>query len=171
MVVLRNVPAPFGEPIAKQPRSNFKPGTDPQAGMMTLAWINFFTAQNNQLDSITVTANAHSVTDQTGSVGATDITNGAIHGGQYRLSWWYGVTTPNGISSSLQVSFDYTYRGSVRTITGPTLVGNTTSEASDDVRFIPVDGNTPVRYTVTYASGAGAPMLYDLVIALEQVPL
>ena len=171
MPPLRNLPLPFGEPISKRDRPGYKPGTDPQAGLMTRTWIDSLTAVNNQLNSMPVKSNAVVLTDQSASISATDMTEGSINGGQYRLSWWYGVTTPAAASSELQVDFDWQYRGVTRTESRPNLVGNTTAEYDTSMIFIPVDGNTPVRYTVTYLTGLGAPMEYDIQICLEQVPL
>jgi hypothetical protein len=171
VVVLRNLPPPIQDPIAKQPRPQYKGGIDPQAGLMTDAWIDFQTAQSNQLNSVPVKAASVSLTDQTTAIAATDMTEGSINGGQYRLSWWIGVTNPNAGSSSLEVDFDWEYRGVSRIMAGTALVLNSTAEYDSQVRFISVDGNSPVRYTVTYTTGLGAPMAYDLFICLESVPL
>jgi hypothetical protein len=137
---------------------------------MSDAWIDFQTAQTNQLNSIPVKAAAAVLTSQSAAIPAEDMTDGSINGGYYRLSYWYGVTTPASVTSDLQVDFAYEYGGVTRTLKGDDLAGNSTSEFAQDVAFIPVDGNTPVTYTVTYAS-LGTPMSYAIFISLENVPL
>lgn len=170
MVVLRNLPLPFGEPIAKAPRPGYKPGEDPQAGFMTLAWINSLTANQNQLDSMPVKVAAFSLTDQSAGIAATDMTDGKINTGQYRLSYWIGVTTAAAVNSTLRLDIDYEYRGVTKVLSGTDLAANSTAEVDDRVRFLTVDGNTPVRYTVDYSTGFGAPMQYDVFLSLENVP-
>ena len=169
-LVLRNLPFPFGEPISKPPRAEFKAGQDPQAGFMTLAWINAFTALFQQINQIPVTAASVSLNDQAAAIPATDMTEGKLNTGEYRLSWYAAVTTAASVSSSLQIEFDWEYRGVTQNRKGTALVANDPTEFDTDVILITVDGNTPVRYTVGYAQ-VGTPMAYDIRVCLENVPL
>lgn len=167
MAIYRKLPPPFGDPIAIQPRYK----DDAQAGLMSQRWKDYYIAIGSQLDSMPAKAASLSLLTSFVSVSATDFTNGGVNGGEYRLSWWYGVVIPNGINSALEVTFTYQYRGVSKSIVGANLVTDSTSEFDTDVKFIPIDGNTPVTYTVAYSTGFGSPMQYDLFACLEQVPM
>lgn len=173
MGLARNMPLPIQDPISLPRRPEYRGALrDPQEGLLSPTWIDALTAQQALIDSMPARVASVVIRDGAAVIGATDMTDGTLSTGQYELQWWYGVTTPAAISSELQVTFDWQYRGAARSVTGPNLSANTTDEFDTDTLLIPITGGTPVRYSVGYITGGvGAPMLYDLFICLKQVPM
>lgn len=160
MPLVRNVPPPLSDPIS-----------DDKTRLLTNPWIDYFTYFQEQLNRVPARVASVTILNGDASVAATDMTDGTLPDGTYELQWWYGVTIPAAASSQLQVTFTSQYKGATRTDDGPNLVGNTTNEHDTDTILIPVTGGTPVTYTVTYVTGLGAAMEYDLFVSLRQVQL
>jgi len=110
-----------------------------------------------------------SVANQTATINATDLSGGALGSGLYALAYYMQVTTPASVSSSLQVTFDWTYNGVAQSETFTALTTNlTTSHQSGGLPLIHADASTPIRYTVTYAS-VGTAMAYAFDVTLTKV--
>lgn len=169
MVVLRNVPWPFGEPIAKQTRPEYKQGQDPQAGFMTLSWVNAFTSLTNQNNSTPVKAAAVSLTDQNASIAAVAISPDGRAAGLYRIGTSLRISTPDSFGSSLEIDFDWTYRGAAVAWHGIPWSGNDPSKESSEFRLIRMDALSTLRYATVWSMTSGDG-LYDFDITVEQIP-
>lgn len=99
----------------------------------------------------------------------TDFSGGAIAAGLYLLSIWSRVETPDGASSSVQVTITYTSGGVVQTFVGTNVNGNTTTSKSQQSVPVWIDAGTSVTYETAYASGTPNAMEYALAIALQLV--
>ena len=108
------------------------------------------------------------LTGQSAGVGLTPLIVAAA-AGLYRVSYWFRVTTPATVSSSLQVAVTTTEGGVVVTQTGPAYTGNLTTEPQSGNFVVNPDGGTPVSYEVLYGSVGATAMEYDASIVLDQL--
>ena len=167
MVVFRKMPAPLGTPIANRRRPEYKNTTDPQEGMLSGPWIDYFTAQSNQLDSTAGVAFSVGLLDQDASIGLTDISDGALGTGLYRVNT-FGVVVQAGLVADLDITFVWTYRGNTVTYTYPKIDGTILSDFQGPSFLLNADG-PPLQYSTVYASGGPPFFIYDLFIQVEQL--
>ena len=106
---------------------------------------------------------------RSGIIPATDITDGGLDGGLYRVSYYARITSPRHGHSSLQVSFDWIDGGVVQTFGGGAIMGNLTTNYQSETRLIHVDPLSPVRYSTAYVSIGATSMQYALYFTLEKV--
>lgn len=166
-----NTPIPINDPIARVPREQFRPPgrRDPLEGMLTDTWQIYFDQQSQVLQNAPARVATVEVEQQSASIGATDISGGVLNAGLYQVQYYARITLPNGISSSLTVTIDWTDGGVAQSFSGAAMTGNTTTTWQDRTLFFRIDALSPIRYSTTYATGAGAPMEYRLDVALLSV--
>jgi len=171
MAVLTSAPPPVQDPISRKRRAQFRKGEeDPLEGFLTQAWLEWFSALSSTIDNTVSMNTSISLSSQTASIAATDISDGALAPGLYKVSWYARITTAASTSSSLTVMIDWTDGGVTPTYTGTAITGNTTTTVQSDTQMIRVDRNAPVRYSTTYASVGATPMEYAITFTLEWVP-
>jgi hypothetical protein len=166
------VPIPISDPIARPPRKEYveKRQKDPQEGMVTQPWIDFFTDQEQLTGQAPSRVASANLTTQSASIGATDLTGGSISAGLYRITYYMEITQAAGVSSSITVSFDWSSGGVAKTFPGTAETGNTTTTYQSGIFMIRSDNLSPVRYSTTYVS-VGAPVMeYSLDVLLEVLP-
>ena len=164
------VPIPISDAIARPPRKEYleRKAKDPQEGMVTQPWVDFFTDQE-QLGSLAPSRVVEvDLTAQDASIAATDMTGGTLPGGWYRLTYYFRITTAASVSSSLQLTIDWNEGGVTPSFTGVAETGNTTTTYQTGTLFFPVTNLSAVRYSTTYAS-VGTPMDYLLHLNLEAI--
>lgn len=178
MVILNNVPLPLGDPIAEQKRTDkYKANeVDPQAGFLTQPWIDFMTGQQQRIDQSPVRVSSVSVPTMSASVGLTDITNGTLSAGLYRLSYFLHVTVGD-FGASVAVTLDWKTEGVTLSFApDPVPTDDDTQYQSGAPGFstdigpglIYIDALSPVRYGIVYTPlGGGAQWSFRIV--LEQV--
>ena len=169
MALTNNAPIPAGDPIAQPHRPQYQGHPDPNEGLLTVVWLNWFTNLVQVVATGARRINAVPLTAQGGSIGATDITDGAANAGLYRVSWYAQITTPAGVSSSLTVTFTWTNRGVSQTESGAAITGNLTTTHQSGSMLIRVDQNSPINYSTTYVSVGAPAMAYSLDVTLESV--
>lgn len=164
------VPLPTDDAISEQPRAEFirNGRKDGRAGLITQRWVEFFTSlgqavQTTNSNTVTVTR-----TDQSASIGATDLSSG-LAAGLYTVTYYARVVRAATTSSSLEVTIDWTDRGTAMAITGAAITGNTITSVQTAMLLIRSDTASPMRYSTTYASVGGTTMQYDLVIVFATV--
>jgi hypothetical protein len=166
-----NSPAPpIGEPIAQKRRKDRKEGQDPLEGLISDAWADWYSQQQQQLATFAARINSVALTAQAASIAATDMTGGTLNAGLYRLDYYFRITQGAGSSSSLELTIDWEDHGEAISHTFPAETGNTTTDfQSDGFPLFYVDALSPVRYATTYASSGLQIMTYQLYIVLTQV--
>jgi hypothetical protein len=165
------LPIPIYDPIARaRNRQKYRGAEkDPLEGTVTELWSGFFSQQNLAIQAAPTRIAVVPVTNQSASIGLTDITGGSIVGGLYALSYYARITVPASVSSSLTIALDWRDGGVTLTFTGAAMTGNTTSTyQSGGLPLIKVDSLSPVRYSATRVS-VGTPMSFDLVVQLDRV--
>lgn len=180
------VPIPTQDPIAKTKRLRGGPGSvrslqdvirfisqpDDQEGTVGDKWIDYFTANAAAIDAAPSRQNSITLTDQSASIAATDMSGGSLAAGLYLITWYVRISQASGGTSSLTVAFDWADRSTTITTSGAAVTGNavnTFSSGSFGTVMIRVDANSPVRYATTYASTGVPVMKYDFISVLQRI--
>jgi len=168
VAVLNSVPPPTEDPISKPRRAEYKgDARDPQEGFVNDRWEEFFNYQTDLTEKFPARVNNVALTAQLISIGATDITDGTLTAGQYRISFYVRVTTAEALATVV-VTLDWQEGGVTRTHTSASLdcssTGNYISQPSLPIN---VTALTPVRYATT-VTALGA-LRYALDVNLEEV--
>jgi hypothetical protein len=132
--------------------------------------VNFFTRMQSNLQLAPAQISLAQALEQSASISATDLTDGGVAAGLYRVSYYGAIIQAATTSSSLTVTLSFTHRGTAKSASGAAITGNTISTfQSGELPLIVSDGASPITYATTYASVGGTPMLYDLYVVLERV--
>lgn len=164
------IPLPVQTPIAQGKRPRFGPRQqDPQEGLCTQPWVEYFNSLVLTQSASPVRIDSVSLSAQGASIAATDMASVPLAAGIYRVSYYVRITQAATTSSSLTVTLDWTDGGVSPSFSGAAITGNTTTTFQSETQLIAIDSVSPVRYSTTYASVGGTPMLYKLEITLEKV--
>ncbi len=158
-------PAPRENPVVRAPEKK----NDPNQYLPTEIWakhIDDWIATDNLKPTKLHDVKAEA---QGASIGATDVSDGTLAAGLYRLSYYMRVTRAASTSSSLQFEVTWTDGGVAQAETFTAITGNTTGTHQFGTMLIRSDKNSPVRYATTYASTGATTMLYALYVTLEHV--
>lgn len=166
----KSAPPPVKDEIARQPRKNFKGGSDPQAGLIADAWIEYFDQLAQTVDTAPTTANTVRLTTQGAAIAATDISDGTLTAGLYRFSYYARITRAASTSSSLTVTLSWTEGAVSPSFSGAAITGNTTTTVQSGSIMIRIDKNSPMTYATAYASVGATSMQYSLELTLETIP-
>ena len=166
MALINNAPPPIGDPIAQQPREEYKPGTDPQAGMVAQAWADWFAniIAVQEKAAGTVASGEHSAIGV--SLGLTTLSDN-LNGGLYRINYYVRLSHVDTTSVDIVLSVDWN-DGATRSRSTVNLVNNDLSKDHDSAVWpIRVGNLTSVNYStaVTFGTGDGT---YSLDIWLEE---
>ena len=166
------VPIPIGERVTVQRDRRKYPDpkqSDPKEGTITRAWAEWLTNQSQIQASTARRLFDVELQDQTGNIPATDVSNGTLAAGLYRVSYYATIVRSATSSSSLTVTLDFTDRSVSKSISGAAITSNLTSAAQSGSFLIRIEKNSPVRYSTTYASVGATTMAFDLCVTLEFV--
>ena len=166
MAVLNNVPAPVGDPIARSKRPGYEKRPDPLAGLVSEQWEQYFAHSQAVQETFPSRVHSVSLTSQSASIGATDMTDGTLSAGLYRVSYYARITTQEG-GSFLDVALDWSDGTVTRTFTALSIVGDSTANFQSESKLIRIGALTPVRYSTTYT--AVGTLRYALDLVLEEV--
>lgn len=162
--ILANAPLPLEDPIAQPKRAQYGKGEDPQEGHVTRSWLDWFTSLTNSVTASSTRIASVVLTDQSGNIGATDISNGALAAGLYRFSFYASITAAGGAGQTVTPTLDWTEAGLARAYTGSALDATDTSKSDSAIRLIRIDGASPVRYSVVRTGGR-----YTFAVILETI--
>lgn len=172
------VPLPVGDPIstARQPFkgsslaevARYLRAQDSQ-GFITQTWQRFFSQQQLTITASPTLVDLVTVTAQNASIVATDISGATLDAGTYEALATTTIKRAAGTSSSLQVSFNFTNRGTACVLAGAIDTTNTLGNATPAGGLITIDNASPVRYLVTYGNVGLPTMLYDITVMLRRV--
>lgn len=157
MALLNEVPPPLGDPMV-----NLK------TGLMTQPWIDYFSGQSQLAAKAAGRIASVYLTEQGGSISATEIPSGPLSAGLYRVPFYLRLQVVDSFAASITVTLTWTWEGSSRSLTSGTLGANTLAQTiSNPQPLIRVDANTLVSYATTAAFGA-LDGRYALDIGLEE---
>jgi len=162
-------PPPVHDPIAQPARPHFRGKIDPMAGLVGNVWVEWFTQLTDDVDEATLQMSQVNLTLRAASIAATDMTDGTISGGMYKITYYTRITRAATTSSSLTITFAWTDDTSP-TYSGAAITGNTTTSVQSGSIMIRADSNSPITYATTYVSVGATSMQYKLDITLETVP-
>lgn len=155
--------APVRDPIAEEN----------EAGLLMLGrkWIDYFSALTLRIETSAQRLNKTAIVANGTSIGTTPVPLGALAGGLYRLTYYFRITQPASVSSSLSVTLGWTDGGVTCAYSTPLPIvnGNTVSTVRGDTIMIRSDQAAPLTYSTTYVSVGGTPMLYSLDLVVEQM--
>ncbi len=162
------VPLPLGDPIALPKRARFGQNQDPQEGLITQPWTDYFTDRDLSLSNSPEFVGNTAATVQSGSIGATDLTNGTLPAGNYRFNYEGVITQAASVSSTLQIRLNWTRDGFSMQFTSSSLATNTVGDRVAGVEFFRADGS-PILYSVIYTSIGAPAMEYGFEVLLESL--
>lgn len=110
-----------------------------------------------------------SIAGNTAAIPTTLLALPSVSAGFYRVSVYFLVTIPAGVTSSLQVTIGWTDHGLAASRVIPALVNGALAANGGDCIPLHVDDNSPITYTVAYASNPANQMTYDLGVIAEQL--
>ena len=148
------------------------PDRDPivrEGGLVESAWSKFFAALTQEQATSALLQGRTALTTQAAAISATSIPIQTVYTAEYRVSYYARVTQAATTSSTLQIAIGWTEGGVALSQSGTSLTGNTTTTGENATLFIVADGNTPITYTVTYASSGATPMQYRLTVVAERI--
>lgn len=172
------VPIPIDTPIGKRrdfeayplpKKSNEPDRIDPNEGKLPQVWVDYLSFQDQAAANAVQRLFLVSLTGQSASIGATDLSNGSLTSGVYNFKYYTRITTPATIASSLQITLDWKDGGVTQQEQGAVLNANTTTTHESAGFFVHIDGTSPVRYAAAYVSAGATAMQYSLYVALERV--
>lgn len=167
MAIQNNAPAPLSDAIARPRRAQYKgDNRDPQEGLISDAWTDYFSAQSAVIEKAAVRVASVSLTGQNATIAATDMTDGTLTAGLYRVSY-YAYIVQEEAGNTLTISIDWMTNGITRTLTGAAIDGGLPEGYQAGTALIRVDPLTPVRYTATLAFSGN--MTYGLDVVLEEI--
>ena len=157
MAFQNNVPIPHYDPVVKPDR------------FLTEAWERWFDQLQIIMEAAAARVGSVGLAAQSATIAATDLSDGTLDAGLYRVSYYARITQAATVSSSLTVAFDWTDGGASLSFTGAAITGNTTTTYQSESQLIHVDALSPVRYSTTYATVGATAMQYALYFTLEEV--
>ena len=166
MVLINDAPPPLGDAIGQPLRKGYKPGEDPQEGMCSQPWADWFTnLMTNQSKSAGAIATVQ-VREQVAAIAATPITTTPLSAGLYQILFYLRLSEVDPVSASIVLTFNFTWNGAVRSIVSGTLGANTLAQTVGTPEpLIAVDANTQITYSTTVAWGvAGGKYAIDIVL-------
>lgn len=169
-MTLQSVPLPADDAIAKPRRKNIPPEVkDPQEGLCTDVWIKYLQNREDAISAAPQRNASTSALTQSASIGSTSIPSGTLNAGLYRATFYGTVKTAATVSSSLSVTFSWTYLGQAKSITSTPYTGNNITEATTGAAMFYADAGSPITYATTYATVGATSMVYDIYVVLEKV--
>lgn len=138
-------------------------------GLMRRTWLDFMSSLVTQQSLSPERVGTVSLPSQAASIGTTAVGIDTINAGLYRVQWYWKIRRAGGVSSSMQVTMNWTDGGVARQNVGPADITNTTAVWQSQVFMVRSDAASPITYSTTYASAGAPTMQYDLDITVERV--
>lgn len=168
MAVVNNPPPPLGDPIAQRRRPGFSDQRpDPQEGTVSKPWGDYFSHLIGLNETFPTRVRSVYLSAQSAGISATDMTDGTLTAGRYRLSYNARVTTIGGLGETVTINLAWTDNGVSRTHDSSKLDGTVLANHVEGGLLIYADALAPITYAVDYS--AALTMVYALDVILEEV--
>ena len=170
------MPDYLGDTPTKEPLVRWHPSTHPLNPKLPLPFINprwqrHFSDQVTEIQKKPTRQASVLRSAQGAAIATTALPIGSVRIGLWHVSYYVQIVTVAGVSSSVTVTFAWTYKGAAITNTFTAVTGNTLTSWGSAVLPIRVDADTPISYSTAYASNPAGAMRYDLqVVAVEVAP-
>jgi hypothetical protein len=165
---INDAPIPLYDAIARPKRKEFGKRDDPLEGHLTRPWVDYFNKLVQTVETSPSRISVVELTDQTTTIGATDMSGGGLSSGLYRVTWRARITQAASVSSSLTVTIDYVDDGLALSFSGAGITGNSITSWQSESKLLKIDHTTPVRYSTQYIY-VGTAGKYELRVVLEEV--
>lgn len=146
---------------------------DPDEYNINPVWLNSLVQIAQQQVSAPLRTNTVELDDQGASIGATDFSGGSIAAGYYQIQAYARIKVPattGAATSSLTIAIGWTDGGVSQSFSFPAMTGNTTgTNLTGPPLLLRVDANSPITYTITYASNTAGQMKYRASFILSRV--
>lgn len=164
--LLEDAPIPANSAWVIPPNKNDRPG-GPPPWRPSPAILGYMTRLGSNVNAAPAIINQLRAVDQNESIAPTDLSGGALAAGLYELRYWATLVFPDGVSSSLDVTFSWTYRGVTQNAQAVALSTDTLGENSSGVTpLFFSDAASPITVETIYSSGI---MKYDFYAVLLRV--
>lgn len=102
---------------------------------------------------------------------ALGLTNAFVstQSGLYRLQYYLRVMSPDGVSSSVQLTIGWTESGYGLTLAEPALTSDSINLPQVGIVLLPLDAASPLTIQTAYSSNTPNKMLYELLLTVEQM--
>ena len=161
---------------SREPLVRWHPSTHPLTpklpqALMSPRWQRHLSDQVTEIGKKPTRQGAVIASSQGAAIATTALPIGSVRGGLWQLSYYVQVVVVAGVTSSVTVTFAWTYQGASLTNTFAAVNGNTLTTWGSALLPIRVDADTPLSYSAAYASNPAGVMRYDLqVVAVEVAP-
>lgn len=127
-------------------------------------WQRWFlnTVLGNISQAGTIYAQSIALSNQSTSIGTTNIPLPSLSRGDYVFFYYARITVTDGVSSSLTVRLGWTEGAVSLTLSGAAMTGDTTTTVQSASVPVFIDAATPLSYSTIYASNTPAKMRYTL---------
>lgn len=153
------VPAPLQTPIVESPKT----------GLISRIWNQYFLALTTRLNKTAAMALTTTLANQTATIPLTALTLGSVSAGLYRVTTHLRITSPAGVSNSVQLSIGYTDGGVAQSQTGTAVTALSATALEGKTFVLHCDAASAISYSVAYASVPANTMVYRLDLAVEAV--
>lgn len=160
-------PVPWQTPVIQLDPQTLKPIPGFTMGKDFGNWL--FTSVVQQIANAPQIYPAVSLTAQSAAIGTTPIPLPSLASGAYRITWYLEKTVADGVSSSVQVTINWTHNTKSLSLSGAALTTDTTLAVQSNSITVLIDAASPISYTTAYASNTPAKMTYQLFVLVETV--
>lgn len=148
-------PPPLQTPLIQSP-------TD---GLITKAWGAYFRSIADRAQTTAASVFAQTFAALTDAQPLTTLV--PIAAGRYRVSYELRVTTPAGVSSSVQAVVTTVEGGVTCTQNGPALTANATNQPLSGAAIVNCDPSTPLQASTVYSANPANGMAYSITWLVE----
>lgn len=160
-------PVPWQTPVIQLDPQTLKPIPGFTMGKDFGNWL--FTSVVQQIANAPQIYPSVSLTAQSAAIGTTPIPLPSLASGAYRITWYLEKTVADGVSSSVQVTINWTHNTKSLSLSGAALTTDTTLAVQSNSITVLIDAASPISYTTAYASNTPATMKYQLFVLVETV--
>jgi len=166
MAVINKFPMPIQDPIAKTKRPEYGPKqADPQEGLLGDSWADYLNALQGLQESSPTRLVTLQLDGQATAIPPTDMTDGTLTQGLYRVSYYLCVAEASTVGAQLDVKFSWLDQGISRTWTSVKIDPTVLTDFTPDSFLLRIDALSPLTYEIEFDGDR----FYDLVVVLEEV--
>lgn len=151
-------PIPVGTPIVY-----------PASGAINLFFRQLWEGVRLALGLVPTVGAGYDATNQDGTAGSPTIVYTVTTGGRYRVSYYIRKTVADGVTSSIQFTWNWVENGVAQSLADAALTTDTTGAVASGSKMLFVDANSQLSFSRTYASNTANKMKYLISVRVEQL--